>query len=197
MWMALISPFELARWFNHVDGIDFSARFTSAASELQKNGKIRFFVSSEGELGEYREAGLSELGLEKTDTRNVLFTQGDACNLKPKYNNYDLVFAGNLIDRLTDPTQFLNMIHHRIRIGGILVLTSPYTWLEEYTTKEKWLGGKRENGEPLTTYAGLKRIFQEHFEEVQPPMDVPFVIRETARKYQHTVAQLTAWRRIS
>jgi hypothetical protein len=27
------------------------------------------------------------------------------------------------------------------------------------------------------------------------PQDVPFVIRETARKFQHTVAQLTCWER--
>jgi hypothetical protein len=25
--------------------------------------------------------------------------------------------------------------------GGILVLTSPFTWLEEYTAKAKWVGG--------------------------------------------------------
>ncbi|MGI9279476.1 MAG: 5-histidylcysteine sulfoxide synthase [Endozoicomonas sp.] len=188
------SSFELARWFNHVDGIDFSARFISAASELQQNGKIRYFVPSEGELGEYREARLSEFA-EGIDSSRVLFTQGDACNLKPKYNNYDLIFAGNLIDRLNDPQGFLSTIQERIRPGGLLVLTSPYTWLEEYTSKEKWLGGVRENGEALTTYDGLKRVLDQDFEEVEPPRDVPFVIRETARKHQHTVAQATFWRK--
>ena len=33
----------------------------------------------------------------------------------------------------------------------------PYTWLEEYTRKPKWLGGRREHGEPLTTFTGLSR----------------------------------------
>ncbi|WP_461535442.1 5-histidylcysteine sulfoxide synthase [Spongorhabdus nitratireducens] len=188
------SSFELARWFRHVDGIDFSARFISAASELQHNGKIRFFTPTEGELGNYNEARISDFA-EDIDTNRILFTQGDACNLKPKYNNYDLVFAGNLIDRLADPAAFLGLIHQRIRPGGVLVLTSPYTWLEEYTAKDKWVGGIRENGEVLHTYDGLKRILSEHFEEIQPPIDIPFVIQETARKFQHSVAQATAWRK--
>ncbi|WOG29703.1 5-histidylcysteine sulfoxide synthase [Endozoicomonas sp. 8E] len=188
------SSFELARWFKHVDGIDFSARFISAASRLQQNGNIRYFVPSEGELGEYREARLTDFA-DNIDVSRVLFTQGDACNLKTKYNNYDLVFAGNLIDRLNDPYKFLSSVHERIRPEGLLVLTSPYTWLEEYTSKDKWLGGIRENGEALTTYDGLKRVLGQHFEEIKPPRDIPFVIRETARKHQHTIAQATFWRK--
>ena len=152
------SSFELARWFQHVDGIDFSARFISAASELQKNGKIRYFVPSEGEIGEYQVADLGELGLGDIDGKRILFTQGDACNLKPKYNNYDLVFAGNLVDRLNDPAKFLAMIHERIRPEGYLVLTSPYTWLEEYTPKG--LPGKwRSAGYPYRAEEGPGRHF--------------------------------------
>ncbi|MET4694232.1 5-histidylcysteine sulfoxide synthase [Endozoicomonas lisbonensis] len=188
------SSFELARWFQHVDGIDFSARFISAAAELQKNGKIRYFMPTEGELGEFKVASLKATGLDAIDVNRILFSQGDACNLKPKYRDYDLVFAGNLIDRLADPQGFLGSIHERIRSGGFLVLTSPYTWLEDYTHKEQWLGGLRENGEVLETYTALKRVLGQHFDEVQPPADMPFVIRETARKYQHTVAQCTVWR---
>ena len=46
-----------------------------------------------------------------------------------------------LIDRLYDPAKFLGMIHERINPGGLLILTSPYTWLEEFTERAKWLGG--------------------------------------------------------
>ena len=82
-----------------------------------------------------------------------------------------------------------------LRTGGVLLLSSPYTWLEEYTPKDNWLGGLRENGEAVTTLQALRRILQADFEEIAPPEDVPFVIRETSRKYQHTVAQLTLWRK--
>ena len=76
-----------------------------------------------------------------------------------------------------------------------MVLTSPYTWLEEFTTKQHWLGGFKENGENLTTLEGIRRSLAPHFEPLGEPVDVPFVIRETARKHQHTVAQLSVWRR--
>ena len=79
--------------------------------------------------------------------------------------------------------------------GGILMLSSPYTWLEEFTPKANWLGGVRENGEALTSYQALQRLLARDFEELASPLDVPFVIRETARKYQHSLAQLTLWRR--
>ena len=100
---------------------------------------------------------------------------------------------GNLVDRLYDPALFLSGIASRVLPGGLLVITSPYTWLEEYTPKAKWLGGRREHGEPLTTFAGLSRSLAGSFTLLHR-QDVPFVIRETARKHQHTIAELTVWR---
>ena len=58
----------------------------------------------------------------------------------------------------------------------------------------RWLGGFREAGEPLTTFVGLSRAVDRHF-ELMHREDVPFVIRETARKHQHTIAEMTVWRR--
>ena len=105
------------------------------------------------------------------------------------------MLAANLLDRLREPRRFLDEIASRIRPGGILLLASPYTWLEEFTPKENWLGGVRENGEALTTHGALRRLLSGHFEEVAVPLDLPFVIRETARKYQYVHSQVTIWRR--
>ena len=85
--------------------------------------------------------------------------QGDACNLKPMYTGYDLVYASNLIDRLNDPKHFLTSIAQRINQGGYLVITSPYIWLEDYTPKDKWLGGVKVKGENFTTLDGLTETF--------------------------------------
>jgi hypothetical protein len=41
----------------------------------------------------------------------------------------------------------------------------------------------------------LKELLAADFEFVEEPRDVPFVIRETARKFQHSVAQMSVWRR--
>jgi len=140
-----------------------------------------------------RSVSLDKLGLGELRT-HVAFMQGDACNLKSLYTGYDLVFAGNLVDRLYDPAMFLELIGGRVLPGGLLVITSPYTWLEEYTPKSKWLGGRREHGEALTTFAGIARALDGGFDLVHRT-DVPFVIRETARKHQHSIADLTVWRR--
>jgi len=187
------SAFEFARFFGHVDAIDFSARFIQAGVRLQQGDEVLYEIPTEGELTTNRAVSLERIGLSDAAAR-VLFMQGDACNLKEIFTDYDVVFAGNLIDRLYDPALFLEGIAARIRPGGLLVITSPYTWLEEYTPKAKWIGGRREAGEPLSTAAGLARALAPAFVAVDT-QDVPFVIRETARKHQHTIAHMTVWRR--
>jgi 5-histidylcysteine sulfoxide synthase/putative 4-mercaptohistidine N1-methyltranferase len=187
------SALEFARAFEHVDAIDFSARFIQSGVRLQEGGEIHYEVPTEGELTVARSVSLEKLGLGELRT-HVAFMQGDACNLKSLYTGYDLVFAGNLVDRLYDPGMFLDSIGDRVLPGGLLVITSPYTWLEEYTPKSKWLGGRREHGEALTTFAGIARALDGGFDLVHRT-DVPFVIRETARKHQHSIADLTVWRR--
>ena len=188
------SAFELARYFQHVDAIDFSTRFIRNAIALQKNGEVRYLIPTEGELTQMKAARLDELGLNEWAGR-VHFSQGDACNLKARHSDYDLIFAGNLIDRLYDPEKFLQDIIQRLKPGGVLVLTSPYTWLEEFTPKENWLGGKKVNGENQTTLEALHHILEPACEFIEEARDIPFVIRETARKHQHTIAQMTAWRK--
>lgn len=188
------SSFELAREIPHVDALDFSTRFIRNATNLREHGKIRYLITDEGDLSSLKQASLEELGLAETANR-VDFIQGDACNLKPVYTGYDLVFAGNLIDRLYEPAEFLRTITERMNEGGILVLTSPYTWLEEYTEKQHWLGGFKQDGENVTTYEGLRQQLKGVFEPYCEPLDIPFVIRETARKYQHTIAQMTLWKK--
>lgn len=188
------SAFELARRFQHVDAIDFSARFIQQGVKLQAENRLRYTLPVEGDIVEYREVLLDQLGYDGVKDR-VAFLQGDACNLKPQFKDYDLVFAGNLIDRLYDPALFLHSIRARLVSGGLLVLTSPYTWLEEYTDKANWLGGIKVNGENLSTLDALKQQLGGDFEFVDS-RDIPFVIRETARKFQHTVAQMTVWRKV-
>ncbi|WP_051050826.1 5-histidylcysteine sulfoxide synthase [Winslowiella toletana] len=189
------ASFELARHFDQVVGMDYSARFIDVALQLTSGEDFRYVTQEEGELVEYRQVRLKDFDLGPQQAARIQFVQGDACNLKPQPDRYDLVLASNLIDRLRQPKRFLQDITTMLSAGGVLMLSSPYTWLEEFTPKENWLGGIRENGEALTTYQALQRLLAADFEEIAAPQDVPFVIRETARKYQHTVAQLTLWRK--
>ncbi len=189
------ATFELARHFEQVTGIDFSARFVGVCAEMAKQGQLRYTRTEEGKLVSYQTRRLADLGLDETRGR-VDFFQGDACNLKPVFCGYDLILAANLIDRLYSPARFLSTVHERLNRGGILLIASPYTWLEEHTKIEEWVGGFKKNAENYTTLEGLKEQLAPHFRLLQTPLDVPFVIRETKRKFQHSIAEVTLWERI-
>jgi 5-histidylcysteine sulfoxide synthase/putative 4-mercaptohistidine N1-methyltranferase len=189
------ASFELARRFERVTGIDFSARFIGLGVQMAERGVIRYTLVDEGELVSYRERRLSDYGLDDARSR-VEFMQGDACNLKANLAGYDLILAGNLIDRLYNPRKFLDTVHERINPGGLLLIASPYTWLAEHTPREEWIGGFKRDGESLTTLEGLREILGRQFSLMRGPLDVPFVIRETRRKFQHTLSEVTIWERL-
>ena len=46
------------------------------------------------------------------------------------------------------------------------------------------------------TLDALRDLLGPHFVMLGTPQDVEFVIRETRRKFQHTIAELTAWERV-
>ena len=188
------ATFELARHFDHVTGIDFSARFIGQGVELARGDSLRYTLIDEGELVQYVSRNLADLDLSDT-VGKVAFFQGDACNLKPQFTGYDFIMAANLIDRLYNPAQFLADIHTRLNLDGVLMIASPYTWLTEHTPRDAWLGGYKKDGESFTTLDGLKAILGAHFTLLRGPSEVPFVIRETRHKFQHTVSEATFWKR--
>jgi 5-histidylcysteine sulfoxide synthase/putative 4-mercaptohistidine N1-methyltranferase len=190
------ATFELAKHFGSVTGIDFSARFIGLGVQLAEQGILGYTLAEEGELVSYRQRRLVDVGLDGIRTK-VDFCQGDACNLKPIHTGYDLILAANLIDRLYDPARFLDSIHERLNPGGLLVIASPYTWLAEHTPRDAWIGGFKKDGENFTTLDGLKAALAAHFRLIDGPVEVPFVIRETRRKFQHTLSEVTVWERIA
>ena len=189
------ATFELARHFDHVTGIDFSTHFIRLGIQLAEQRRLRYTTVDEGELVSYKERSLADLGLDKVSSK-VEFYQGDACNLKPVFAGYDLILAANLIDRLYSPAIFLKSVHDRLNPGGLLLIASPYTWLPEHTKREEWIGGFKKDGENFTTLDGLKAMLGTHFRLLREPLSVPFVIRETKRKFQHTLSEVTLWERV-
>lgn len=186
---------ELARHFDHVDGVDFSHTFIDKCREVIRNGSARYARPEEGRLVSYQDRSLSALGLSEA-AHQVAFHQGDACDLAPELRNYDVVVAGNLIDRLYKPSLFLKSIGERINDLGLLVIASPYTWLEEYTPEEEWLGGFEKDGKPYTTLDGLTDMLAPEFQLLMEPRSLPFVIRETRNKFQHSFSELSIWEKL-
>lgn len=188
------ATFELAKSFDRVEGIDFSARFVQVGSRLKDDAYVAFNTKEEGEITHNKKVTIEELGYESLRDK-VSFWQGDACNLKPNFEAYDLIMATNLIDRLYNPRLFLDGIEERLNSDGVLVITSPYTWQESSTAKEFWLGGYRdEEGRDVKTLDALQEVLKEHFELIATE-DIEFVIKETARKFQHTISQASVWRK--
>jgi len=188
------ATYELAKDFDKVEGIDFSVRFVQVGAKLKEMGEIKFRSSEEGDLFSTKSVTIEELGYENLKGK-VSFWQGDACNLKPNFNSYDLVIATNLIDRLYNPRLFLDTIDERLNDEGILILTSPYTWQESSTTKELWLGGYVDaDGKKVKTLDSLKVVLADKFELLHV-QDLDFVIKETARKYQHTISEVSVWKK--
>ncbi|MCK5913923.1 MAG: putative 4-mercaptohistidine N1-methyltransferase [Desulfuromusa sp.] len=186
------TSFELATHFDQVTGIDLSSRFIDIAQRIQKSGKICYQLPEEGDIISDHEVFLADLNLAETASK-ITFTQGNARYLEECFCDYDLVLASNLIDRCPEPRKFLAGVHQRLVIGGLLVIASPYNWLEHYTPHKQWLGGRFRAGTPLTSLEGLKKKLSKHFTMIDKPQDVEFVIRETARTFHHNISQVTTW----
>uniref|UniRef100_A0A7S4K6U6 Methyltransferase type 11 domain-containing protein n=1 Tax=Paramoeba aestuarina TaxID=180227 RepID=A0A7S4K6U6_9EUKA len=175
--------------FATVDGFDFSEAFVKTAKKMQLEKKLTYSSLQFGETFEDRVVSLPE----SLNTEGINFFWGDACSLSANENvskkGYDVVHASNLLCRLPKPKQFLKDCGEWVvKPGGLLVLVSPYSWLEDYTAKEDWVMGLE------GPFEALKAELSEKFELVDRK-PFPFLIREHARKFQYGVSDATVWKK--
>lgn len=193
------SSFELAKHFDHVEAFDFSESFITAAQGMQKSDRMKFKVPIEADIHEEVVAAHNE-GVSAEMLNRVNFFVGDACKLKDyssEIGTFDGVTMANLLCRLPDPMACLDALPHVVNKGGVVVMVTPFSWLEEFTPRSKWLGGFRDpvSGEPLYSIDALQTIMEERgFEKIHDE-EMPLVIREHQRKYQYIISQATAWRK--
>lgn len=173
------SSFELADRGYEVIGIDYSHSFIEAARQLQTGETLAYERLDEG-------SQRTPLTASMTRNERVQFEQGDAMNLRPDLGGFDLVHAANLLCRLTHPQRLIDRLPDLVKSGGQLLLTTPCTWLAEFTPPENWPQG--------STRDWLKEKLAAHF-VIEQEKDLPFLIREHARKYQWSVAWGSCWRR--
>lgn len=174
------SSFELARLGCNVTGIDYSHSFIEAARALQQQDGLAYSVVAEGSVMMDCLARVPQ----ECPRANVRFEQGDAMHLRADLGSFDLVHAANLLCRLTTPQLLLDRLPDLVRPGGQLLLTTPCTWLADFTPPENWPAGATRNW--------LKEKLSAHF-TLDEERDLPFVIREHARKFQWTVAWGSRW----
>lgn len=185
------STFELARIARTVIGIDLSHRFIAAARQIQQTGRVVIRRIEEGEISTAIQRELPKA----IDRARCSFEVGDATALPDDLGVFDLVLAANLIDRVGSPRKLLDAFVSLVRPGGHLVLASPYTWLEEFTPRNEWVGGKIDpSGQPVRTIDGIRSVLESAF-TLRRSVDLPFLIREHVRKFQWSVAQATLWQK--
>lgn len=186
------ATFHLASYFESVVGIDFSHAFVNAANAIKASGTMKYSYRIEGEI-----LADSEVVIDSSiDRQRCTFKQGDACNLDLEdLGQFEIVLGANLVCRLPEPAVFLTSVKDLIVEGGYLVLPSPYTWLEQFTEKSKWMGGYYDkNGKPVRSIDDFKKYLLPNFEFIREE-NMPFFIKETARKHQWSVSHCTVWKR--
>jgi 5-histidylcysteine sulfoxide synthase/putative 4-mercaptohistidine N1-methyltranferase len=183
--------FELSAIFNIVDAIDFSARYIQHGVKLQQDGRLRYVSEIEGDIVKYNEVILDALAL-PNDGNRLQFSQGDACNLKEHFNDYDIVLAQHIIEQSYDPKLFLSTIHQRLVNRGLLIIVSDYHFNEDKTAKPKWLGGKKVNGENLSGFDGLSEQLNARF-KLLAQQELSRVLKENERSTNITNMHMTIW----
>ena len=147
----------MAKVYDEVVGLDYSHAFVAACDKMKREKSARVPVSVQGDI---RASVTVSLPVDCVPhVSKTRFVQGDACDL-PQLGQFDCVLAANLLCRLPDPAAFLKRLPDIItkvgclcaasqppvpslarspcRLcfqGGVLVLVSPYSWLEEYTSR--------------------------------------------------------------
>jgi SAM-dependent methyltransferase len=124
---------------------------------------------------------------------NIQVVVGNAMDPPLFANTADIVLAVNLIDSVSNPLALLGQMDALLRVGGLLVLTSPFAWRDSLTPPEEALGGGTfEPFVELGSAEALRRILEGRLPvsvpfsyEILRTEDVPWTLRDHARAMTH------------
>jgi len=189
------SSFHLATLgFKSVTAIDLSKgmimKANAVKSALSSGRNVEFSVPVEGTKRVNVNADLMRYHKVK---EHVNFFIGDACHLPQKVTSqrFDAVLGANLICRVPDPLKCLSELNKVLKPGGVLCLTTPFTWMKEFTPPDKWLIGESDE----SSFDMLRYHLEKTGFELIVRRPMPFLIRETGRKFQFVVAEGSAWKK--
>jgi SAM-dependent methyltransferase len=124
---------------------------------------------------------------------------GDACAMGDSEEiagkHFDLIVGANLVDRLENPMAWIEKSKEILSEEGILVIISPFTWLESVTPESKWLGGFRKDSEVHYSLQGMVHACLPELELCTAPTHLPFTIADPDGTTQYTYAQVMVFQR--
>lgn len=133
--------FEMSERFDFAVGIDNSQSFIRTARDLMLEGQATFSVREEGRMAESRKIRLPG----PWRRGNVEFLVADAQALPFRTGMFSCVSSLNLIDKLPLPLAHLREMNRVAKEhGGQFLFSDPFSWSEEITPEENWLGGKKD-----------------------------------------------------
>lgn len=186
------AAFQLAESFGEVHGFDFSVAFVNKANEIKNMNDedvLKFEVPVQGNL---RRQNIAAVVPSKAARQKTSFVPGDATKLNELgLGKFDAVLCANLICRLPEPMKFLDDLQSSVNQDGVVLFLSPYSWLDEFTNKDKWL----QQGDKSSCEALKMEMKKRGFEPVHEE-NVPLIIREHERKYQYIVSHGLAFKKV-
>ena len=171
-------------------GIDYSHAFIDNAKRILRTREAPLQLKREGNLGDSVIASLPD----GVNPERVRFEQGDAENLPESLGRFDAITFANVLDRLPHPRKALSGLARITNPGAQVVICSPFTWWDEFTSSEERLGGFVRDGHEVTSQDSIADVLDADF-TLKATCDLPFLIREHERKYHFSVAQTGIWMR--
>ncbi|MFT5298456.1 MAG: 5-histidylcysteine sulfoxide synthase/putative 4-mercaptohistidine N1-methyltransferase [Colwellia sp.] len=187
------TAFELSEHFQHIDAVDFSARYIQYGVQLQQQKTLRYTSVISGELQSFHEVSLKNLSLNES-TDHIVFSQGDASNLKTMFNGYDAILVEHALEKSYQPKQLLATLSQRLNKQGLLFVLTDHQYTTQHTEKESWLGGLKVNGENLSGFDGLHEKLENDFCFLEA-FPLTRVVKKNNCTFTVTTTEMSVWQR--
>ncbi len=164
-------------------GVDLSFSFIRTARTIARSGALRFTLPLEGRLGQDIALRLPER------LRNVPaeFILADVQALPFRRETFQAAASCNIVDKVPNPLAHLRECQRVVASPGGFLLCDPFSWSEETTPAENWLGGTEETGRALARIPRLLDEIPGWSATAGEP--VPWTIRHHANRFERIFSQ--------
>eukprot|EP00049_Salpingoeca_infusionum_P017557 m.353431 g.353431 ORF g.353431 m.353431 type:complete len:866 (+) comp16765_c0_seq1:400-2997(+) len=187
--------FELSRHANRVLGLDISKDFIEAARKMKAYGKFDYSLAQQGEVAQHFVAELPS----GADANRVEFKQTDILCISPDTGVFDAAVVANVVDRLLAPASLLGRLGGPlglIKPGGLLFVSTPFSWEEQFTPKELWIGGiVPEGGSAQLGRECLQALLCDQFEFVGET-EIPIALRDHERRFEYVSSYMGVFKHV-
>ena len=184
--------FEMSRFHRRVVGVDTSYSFIENARKLLLKKKVGFDMIIEGMITERRECGLN--GDWRYD--RVEFIVADAMALPFPGSNFNTVCSVNILEKVPNPIRHLAEVDRVLADrSGRFIFSDPFSWDENVSHPDSWIGGSREGMNPGRGAAAIRRLMSSDTRLFNPPLeiveegDISWKIRKTENLWEHITSQ--------